>query len=233
MLTIVIPVLNEANSIASNLQSLQVWRSWLEIIVVDGGSSDNTPTLAAPMADSVVCTSAGRAHQMNIGACEAKADYLLFLHADTELPESLPAIVEAWRHEQASWGFFPVKLSGTQKLLRCVELGMNLRSRLTHVATGDQCLFISRKLFAEVQGFPSLPLMEDVALCKILRAVSRPKVETQKVITSSRRWESKGIVKTILLMWRLRFAYFIGQDPHQLAERYYPGYKRVSTPSHD
>ena len=226
-------MLNEAESIERNLQCLQAWRSWLEIIVVDGGSNDNSATLAAPFADNVVCTSAGRAHQMNVGAHEAKGDYLLFLHADTELPESMPAIVANWRQEQSSWGFFPVKLSGTHTLLRCVELGMNLRSRFTQIATGDQCIFISRKLFTEVQGFPNLPLMEDVALCKILRAMAQPKFETQKIVTSSRRWESQGVVKTIILMWRLRFAYFMGQDPHQLAERYNPGYKRLRAPNHD
>mgnify|MGYP000214469888 FL=1 len=232
MLSVVIPVLNEAASIENNLLNLQAWRSWLEIIVVDGGSKDKTLALARPLADKLVRTSPGRAQQMNVGAQEASGDYLLFLHADTKLPISMPSVVDAWRQRGSLWGFFPVKLSGTHLLLRCVERGMNIRSRLTRVATGDQCLFISRKLFAEVKGFPNLPLMEDVALCKKLRAISPPQVETQQVLTSSRRWESHGIVKTIVLMWRLRLAYFMGRDPHQLAKRYYPGYKRESS-SHD
>jgi len=233
MLSVVIPVFNEAASIESNLLNLQAWRSWLEIIVVDGGSDDNTVALATPLADKLVRTSAGRAHQMNVGAREAEGDYLLFLHADTKLPISLPSVVDAWRQKGSLWGFFPVKLSGAHRLLRCVELGMNTRSRLTQVATGDQCLFISRELFADVKGFPNLPLMEDVALCKILRTISSAEVETEKVLTSSRRWESNGIVKTIVLMWCLRFAYFVGRDPHRLAKRYYPGYKRARVPNHD
>jgi len=233
MLSVIIPVLNEAGSIENNLENLQAWRSWLEIIVVDGGSNDNTVALATPLADRVVCTSPGRAHQMNVGAKKAKCEYLLFLHADTRLPLSMPAAVNSWRQKGSLWGFFPVKLSGAHMLLRGVELGMNNRSRFTQIATGDQCLFMSRELFSKVGGFPNLPLMEDVAMCKILRTLSSPKIETQKVLTSSRRWESNGIIKTIVLMWRLRFAYFMGQDPHRLAEQYYPGYKRVRVSSHD
>lgn len=232
-LSIVVPALNEEQGIEATLAPLQLWRNkvgeekhdTIEIIVADGGSSDNTVVLATPLADRVLHCSPGRARQMNAGAAVARGQYLLFLHADTRLPVSLPESLNSWRLRGVQWGFFPLVLSGQSLVLRIIERAINVRSSLTAVCTGDQCQYVRRDLFEHLGGFPDLPLMEDVALSKRLRKQSRPSVELLPVVTSSRRWEQRGIVKTVLLMWSLRLAYFCGVSPRRLAEIYYPGTK--------
>ncbi len=223
-LSIIVPVLNEAATITASLAALQTLRvAGQELIVVDGGSSDATCALVVPLTDQVLSSERGRARQMNAGARTARGEVLLFLHADTLLPEHAAALICAkLANSGACWGRFDVRLSGSHPLLRVVEKLMNWRSRITGIATGDQAIFVRRDLFEQVGGFPDIPLMEDVALSRTLLSHGRPLCLRERVITSSRRWEQRGIVSTILLMWRLRLAYACGADPHSLASRYYP-----------
>lgn len=221
-LSIVVPALNEAAGIREVLTRLQPLRArGHEVVVVDGGSADGTPTLAAPLADRVVASPRGRAVQQNAGAAAASGEVLLFLHADTTLPEEADTLVlDGMRRSGRGWGRFDVRLSGRHPLLRVVGRMIGVRSRLSGVATGDQAIFVRREWFERVGGFPELPLMEDVAITGTLRRLGPPLCLRQRVTTSSRRWEERGIVRTIVLMWRLRWAYFRGADPAELARRY-------------
>jgi rSAM/selenodomain-associated transferase 2 len=222
-LSVVVPVLDEAGTLEKTLESLAPLRAaGHEVIVVDGGSRDGSPALARPLADRVAGAPRGRALQMNAGAASATGDVLLFLHADTRLPEGVPGLVAAALARGRSWGRFDVRLSGQHPLLRVVERMMSLRSCLTGVATGDQAIFVGRAVFQAVGGFAPIPLMEDVDLSRRLkRAAGRPACVRVPVVTSSRRWERDGIVWTVLRMWRLRLAYFLGADPGRLAGMYY------------
>jgi rSAM/selenodomain-associated transferase 2 len=171
----------------------------------------------------VIAAPAGRASQMNAGAAIAAGDVLLFLHADTRLPPEADRLVldTLARHPHAAWGRFDVRIGGGQLLLLLlVALLMNLRSRLTGICTGDQAIFVTGKAFARVGGFPPIPLMEDVALSAHLKRVSRPLALRARVVTSGRRWQEKGVLRTVLLMWRLRLAYFLGVSPARLAQTY-------------
>lgn len=221
-LSIVVPVLDEAARIESCLQALAPLRaSGAQIIVVDGGSSDATATLAAPLADRVVVGARGRARQMNLGAAHASADTLLFLHADTCLPPAADAaIAGALAQGPAAWGRFDVRIAGRPLALRLVASMMNLRSRCTGIATGDQAIFVRRELFRRVGGFPDQPLMEDIELSRRLRAVSRPACLRPPVVTSGRRWEQRGVWRTVVLMWRLRWLYWLGTPAERLVRLY-------------
>ncbi len=221
-LAVIVPCLNESERIAATLAPLRTLRKQgHQIIVVDGGSEDNSIELAKPLADTVVTTQCGRACQMNHGASLTKADILLFLHADTLLPSNAAELIcQGLISTHKDWGRFDVKLSGNQYWLRVVEFMMNQRSRITGIATGDQALFVRRELFDKAGGFPEIPLMEDVELSKQLKKTSRPLCLKERVITSSRRWEQQGVWRTIVLMWRLRLAYFFGADPSQLKQQY-------------
>lgn len=219
-LSIIIPVLNEAALIQTALQRLQGLRGGgHEIIVVDGGSRDNTPELARGLADQVISSPAGRGLQLHRGSEAAGGDILLFLHVDTELPEQAADLILDGL-SQRQWGRFDVRLSGRAWLLRLVETLMNWRSRWSGIATGDQAMFAWRRTYFEAGGFPPIPLMEDIALSRRLKTYSRPLCLRARVITSSRRWEKHGIVRTILRMWRLRLEFFLGADPHRLQRRY-------------
>lgn len=219
-ISIVIPVLNEAAGIAHTLAALAPLRArGAEVIVVDGGSTDDTVALAATGADVVIDSPSGRARQMNAGAAKARADVLLYLHADTVLPPMADQLVlEALGH--ASWGRFDVTIAGAPRLLRVVALLMNLRSRWSGIATGDQAIFMQRALFDAVGGFPDQPLMEDIEISRRLRALSPPACLRARVQTSGRRWESRGVWRTIFLMWRLRWRYWRGEPPAALAKAY-------------
>ena len=225
-LTIVVPCLDEAGGIRAALAALQPYRrAGHDVIVVDGGSRDGTPDLARPHADRVIGSARGRALQMNAGAAAASGDVLLFLHADTRLPpEADRLILDGLARNGRCWGRFDVRLSGTLPVLRMVEGLMNLRSRLTGVATGDQAIFVARETFEAVGRYREIPLMEDIALSASLKRVGRPLCLRARAVTSSRRWERDGVWRTILFMWRLRVAYFFGADPRRLARRYYPGH---------
>ena len=223
-LSIIVPVLDEAASIAATLGALQSLRAaQAEVIVVDGGSRDATCSIARPLADAVLQASRGRASQMNAGAAAATGDVLVFLHADTTLPPDAPAAIQAALASGHDWGRFDVAIEGSHPMLAVVAILMNARSRWTGIATGDQAIFVRRTAFHAAGGFPAIPLMEDVAISRALKLVSRPAALRQRVVTSGRRWERHGIFRTIMLMWRLRAAYALGADPHRLARRYEVG----------
>lgn len=220
-LSIIVPALNETDGIAASLAPLQpLRRQGHEVIVADGGSTDGTPALAAPLADRVIATRRGRALQMNAGANLASGDALLFLHADTRLPENAPALI-ARALRQRAWGRFDVRIEGRSPWLSLIGATMNLRSRLTGIATGDQALFVTRAAFDAVGGFPEQPLMEDIELSKRLKRSGPPACLAARVITSGRRWDRHGALRTMLLMWRLRFDYWRGVPASRLVERYY------------
>lgn len=220
-LSIIVPALNESAHIGTLLADLAPERTkGHEIILIDGGSTDGTPALAAGAVDRLMEAPRGRATQLNAGARAAACAVLWFLHADSRVPPgSADALLAACR-TGARWGRFDVRLDGSHPLLRVVERGINWRSRLSGIATGDQGIFVTREAFDAVGGFPSIELMEDVALTKSLRRLARPACLTPPITTSGRRWEDKGVLRTILLMWRLRLAYAMGADPKALARHY-------------
>jgi rSAM/selenodomain-associated transferase 2 len=220
-LSIIMPALDEAAEIEAALAALAPFRArGVEVIVVDGGSGDGTLALARPLADRVVMAAHGRAAQMNAGAAVAKADVLLFLHADTQLPDGADRLVlDALAGSSRAWGRFDVRIDGGG-VFALISAFMNARSRLTGIATGDQAMFVSRAAFERAGGFPPIALMEDVALSAELKRVSRPLCLAARVVTSGRRWHRQGVLRTILLMWKLRLAYFLGADPVPLARAY-------------
>ena len=222
MLSIIIPVLNEQETIGKSLAALQpLRRRGVEVIVVDGGSKDFTVALAQPLADLVLDAPVGRASQMNAGARRAQGEHFLFLHSDTALPDqALTQISVALNEGKRIWGRFDVRFDSPLRILRVVAFMMNGRSRLTGIATGDQGMFVQRGAFEQVGGFPEIALMEDIALSRSLKRLSRPACFRARVTTSARRWEENGALRTILLMWRLRAAFFLNADPSRLAERY-------------
>jgi rSAM/selenodomain-associated transferase 2 len=227
-LSIIMPVLNEAEHIIAALEALApLRRRGVEVIVVDGGSSDATVQHAQALADRVISAPRGRAVQMNAGAAAADGEVLLFLHADTTLPQNADRLVlDALSKWRQVWGRFDVRING-RAFLTIVATMMNLRSRLTGIATGDQAMFVRRDVFAAVGGFPEIALMEDIALSRRLKQRGRPLRLSQRVITSGRRWQQHGVARTILLMWRLRLAYFFGAEPAALARQYgYAPYER-------
>ncbi len=221
-LSIIIPTLDEAGGIVATLESMrELRRRGHEVIVVDGGSSDGTCDLAAGLADRVLVANAGRAFQMNAGARAAAGDVLLFLHADSLLPLAADRLVlQGLAEGDHVWGRFDVRIAGSHPLLRAVETMMNLRSRLTHICTGDQGIFVRRETFEAVGGYPSQALMEDIALSARLRRVSAPLCLRACSLTSARRWESRGVLRTIALMWWLRWRYALGAAPARLARDY-------------
>jgi rSAM/selenodomain-associated transferase 2 len=219
-LTVVVPVLNEAAIIVAALRALAPLRGrGAEIIVADGGSRDGTARLAEPFADRIISVPHGRGAPMNAGAALGSGDAFLFLHADTALPQDADLLIGAALARRA-WGRFDLRIAGRHPLLAVIARMINLRSRLTGIATGDQAIFVSREAFAAVGGFPDLPLMEDIAISRRLKRLCRPFCIATPAVTSGRRWEQNGIVRTILLMWRLRLAYYLGAEPARLAARY-------------
>ena len=222
-LSIVIPTLDEAAGIVAFLEPLQALRArGVELVLADGGSRDGTAAAAAAMVDRVISTRRGRAAQINAGAAVAAGGVLLFLHADCTLPEQADvSILNGLASSPRRWGRFDVRLAGAPIMLRVVERAMNLRSRLTGICTGDQGLFVERALLEQIGGFPEIELMEDIAISAILRRCGPPLCLAATLVTSSRRWEKNGIWRTIVLMWRLRLAYFLGADPRRLADIYH------------
>ena len=224
-ISIIVPARNEARRIVGTLAPLVAVRAkGHEVIVVDGGSSDATLALASPFADRAFVAPPGRATQMNAGAAVARGDMLLFLHADSQLPEDgVAAIADGIACTARRWGRFDVTIAGATRILPVVGASMNLRSRLTGIATGDQAIFVERALFHAVGGYPNQPLMEDIELSRrLLRAAGAPLCLSQRILTSGRRWDGDGPFRTIFAMWRLRFAYWRGVSAEQLARRYVP-----------
>lgn len=234
-ISVIVPAMDEGAGIAAALRALAPIRDADgEIIVVDGGSADETVAQAEPLADRVIHAARGRARQMNAGAAVASGDVLWFVHADTRAdPTAAARLGTALAASPREWGRFDVRLSHSHPLLRLVALSMNLRSRLTGIATGDQGMFVRRSAFAAVGGFPELPLMEDIALSHTLRRRGRPLCLDVGLTTSARRWLDGGVLRTIALMWRLRFAYWRGADPEDLARRYASSRCEVSRTTND
>lgn len=221
-LSIVVPVFNDAHHLKTLLIELQYLRLCaVEIIVADGGSIDNSILVAQSLADSLVSCSASRGRQMNLGAGEAKGDYILFLHCDSEIPKNLIALVDQWQARHVQWGFFRLKLDCQEWPYRMISTAINRRSGLTGVSTGDQCQFFKRDFFNEISGFDDIPLMEDVAISKRARRVSSAYREKAVVVTSARRWKKNGWVRTIVLMWAFRLAYCLGVSSEYLSKLYY------------
>lgn len=222
MISVVVPTLNEAAVIGQTLTGLQSWRAMgHEIILADGGSVDATVNVARPWVDTLLDAPPGRSAQMNAGASVARGDWLFFLHADTRLPpDALPQLLMAIR-SGADWGRFDVCLSGRHPMLAVIAGFINLRSRLTGIATGDQGIFVRKSRFDALGGYAAIPLMEDIELSRRLRVHSRPACIDSPVATDSRRWERNGLWRTIVLMWRLRWRYWRGEDPATLARLYY------------
>ena len=218
--SIIIPTLNEEKTIQGCLSALQPLRNECEIIVVDGESTDNTRSLAAPLADKVITSANGRARQMNNGARVSAGDVLIFLHADTCLPENALQLIQQEISSVRQWGRFDIQLSGDHFMLSVIAQMMNWRSRLTGIATGDQVIFSTLQAFEKAGQYPEINLMEDIDLCKALKKISPPICLKAKVISSGRRWECNGIYKTILLMWSLRLRYYFEADPQTLAFLY-------------
>ena len=225
LVSLIIPSLNEAQRLPSLLKQVRKLRhdqsDRLEIIVVDGGSSDDTRQLCTPLADKVFQHTRGRAAQMRAGAECANGDLLVFLHADTVLPDDA---FDCWRtlaDSDKAWGFFMVRLSGAASAFRVIEWFMNHRSRLSSIATGDQTLCIKRDAYFELGGFADIELMEDIEISKRLKKVTDPMLFSSRVRCSVRRWQRSGVVRTVLIMWYLRAAYFFGASPTWLQKKYY------------
>jgi rSAM/selenodomain-associated transferase 2 len=219
---IIVPMLNEREQLPDLLEHLLVWQQQgCEVVLVDGGSQDGSAQVAEALGFTVLHSPKGRAVQMNLGVHSCKASTLLFLHADTRLPiQALEALAAFAKNTQIHWGRFDVRLAGKSAGLPMVAAFMNARSRLTGIATGDQAIFVKRTLFNLVGGFKSMPLMEDIALSKSLKAHAWPLCLKYKVSTSGRRWDEKGLIPTILLMWQLRWRFWRGDSPEQLAQKY-------------
>ena len=221
MLSIVVPVLNEARILEARLNALQCHRvAEVELIVVDGGSVDRSAEIAAPLCDRTLVSTPGRACQMNAGAEAARGTWLLFLHADTILSkESFDALLIILG-QNPDWGWFNVRISGKHPFLQLTASLMNLRSAWTGIATGDQGLFVRQRVFQGVGGFPVLPLMEDIALCKSLREQAEPVIVRSPLVTDGRRWDQGGWSRTVILMWLLRWGYWCGISPERLSRFY-------------
>ena len=224
LLSVVIPVRNEAQALPGLLDDLADLRATgVELILVDGGSGDGTCELALGRVDQLLRTAPGRALQMNAGAAVACGEYLWFVHADTRVSvESLESLQGALK-ERPLWGRFDVRLSGPGLAFRVIGAMINLRSRLSGIASGDQGIFVARQHFEAMGGYAQMPLMEDLQLCRRLKPLARPRCLRPPLSTSSRRWEQHGIWRTVVLMWCLRLAYYCGASPEKLARQYRRG----------
>ena len=219
-ISVIIPVLNEEKTIAATLHALVPLQPH-EIVVVDGGSDDRTGEISRQLGAKVLTAERGRARQMNYGARHATGEVLLFLHADTRLPVSaLRDITSALDDTRCDGGRFDVELEGGHWMLKIVGALINYRSRATKVGTGDQAIFVRREVFTRMGGYPDIPLMEDIVLCRALKRLGRVACLRSRVVTSARRWESDGIWRTIFRMWTLKFLYLAGVSPARLKQFY-------------
>lgn len=222
MLSIIIPTYNEVENIGATIKNITAHAGdeIYEIIIADGGSDDQTINMVMPLGCKVVQSKKGRGNQLNAGVKAAQGQSLLFLHADTLLPKDFIHHINLALKNEYLWGRFDVRLSGKHFLFRIIEKMISLRSRLTGIATGDQAIFVNKTLFNQVEGFRNIPLMEDIEITHRFKQISPPACLSEHVITSSRRWEKNGIIKTVILMWTLRFLYYIGVNPVTLQKLY-------------
>jgi rSAM/selenodomain-associated transferase 2 len=219
-ISVIVPMLNEERTIAATLLALTQLKPH-ELILVDGGSSDGTPAICRQLGVDVLTAPRGRAAQMNYGARRATGDVLLFLHADTRLPPTaFNDIRDALGDPRVVGGRFDIQLDGDHWMLRVIGAMISLRSRLSKVGTGDQGIFVRREVFQKMGGFPEIPLMEDIALCRVLKRLGEVSCLRSKVITSARRWESDGVWRTIFRMWLLKSLYLMGVSPARLKKFY-------------
>ncbi len=221
-ISFIIPTLNEETIVGATLQTLQSSRErGHEVIIADGGSNDGTLVACTGLVNHVLPSERGRARQMNAGAAVAHGDVLLFLHADTQLPTDADfRVLTAMAREETVWGRFDIRLAGRNPVYRLIEFMMNLRSRVSGIATGDQAIFVRRSIFRTLGGYSDIPLMEDIAICRALKRFARPCCLRVRAVTSCRRWEERGILRTIILMWCLRLAYALGVSARRLAGYY-------------
>lgn len=220
-LSLIVPVLNEAVALVGLLPILTKLQALgVQVLLVDGGSTDDSLSLIQKAGLQAISAPTGRARQMNAGAAHTNGDTLVFLHADSRLAQASLDCIDSSLKRGADWGRFNVQIEGYSYMLKVVALMMNWRSRITGIATGDQAIFMTRAVFNAVGGFPDQPLMEDIEMSKRLLRLSRPACIADKVTTSGRRWESRGVWRTIFLMWRLRFDYWRGQSASALAKAY-------------
>ncbi len=222
-LSIIIPCLNEEANIEATLKPLQTLRErGHEIILGDASSTDNTVTLATSLCDKIISCEKGRAAQMNAGANEATGDILCFIHADTLCPENLDRIIiHELKTTHYLWGHFNIKLSSSKPVFRLIESLINIRSCITGIASGDQGIFIYRHIFKRLSGYSPIPLMEDIEISRRLKKISKPVcIKNRPLITSSRRWEKHGVLRTVLLMWTLRLKYSLGTPAEKLVTQY-------------
>lgn len=216
-ISIVIPVLNDAPALETTLATVP---EGPEVVVVDGGSHDDSVAVARRYRARVVSSDRGRGRQMNEGARLSTRPTIVFLHADTRLPPDFAEAMSAFARSGREWGRFDVRLSGGNHMFRVIEFMMNWRSRLTGICTGDQAIFVTRAAFERTGGLSIQPLMEDIEFSRRMRRRTMPYCTPVRIETSSRRWEHRGIWSTILLMWQLRLMYFVGVDAERLAGRY-------------
>lgn len=219
-IAVIVPLLNEKQRLPALIDMLKSLEAD-EVVLIDGGSGDGSDELLAASSLNWCTSRQGRAVQMNCGAAQSTSDILLFIHADTLVSSThLSAVREAMKEESVVGGRFDLRLSGNHPSFRLIEWFINVRSRLSRINTGDQCQFIRRRAFERMGGFPEQPLMEDVEFSKRLKRAGRIACLREKVTTSSRRWEQNGILKTVLLMWKLRLSYWLGVSPERLATIY-------------
>ena len=218
----IIPALNEAAELTETISRARLSRAIGEVIVVDGGSTDQTRELAEGLGCRVLKATGGRGGQLKAGAEAARGDVLLFLHADTWLPEGgLGAVSAALDDARVVGGHFDVRFDSPRPVLRMIAFFMNLRSRASGISTGDQAIFVRREVFETMGGYPDMPLMEDIELSRRLKRRGRLAALPSRITTSARKWEREGALRTMALMWALRFLYTVGVSPARLHRWYY------------
>lgn len=219
IISVVVPVFNEEVCLKRHRAQYEALKNnGVEIIVVDGGSTDSSRDLVVQMGLVLLCSEPGRAKQMNRGAKAATGSTILFLHADSVLPENFLQLVT--KMTRMPWGFFCVALSNPHRVYKLVAMGINFRSRVFRVATGDQGIFVDAKIFQRQKGYCELPLMEDITFSRQLKKIHKPYIIRDPMVTSSRRWESRGVVRTVLLMWMIQLAFKVGVSAETLVKWY-------------